>query len=55
MRVNIFVNLKNMILQPSNRMSGSNPDRNELNIGEYENLRMETNKISKLETYSWRH
>ena len=39
-------NLKNMILQPSNRgfrsnrMSGSNPDRNELNIGEYENLRM---------------
>ena len=61
MQVNIIVNLKNMILQPSNRgfrsnrMSGSNPDRNELNIGEYENLRMETNKISKLETYSWRH
>ena len=46
MQVNIFVNIKNMILQPSNRgfrsnrMSGSNPDRNELNIGEYENLRM---------------
>ena len=43
MQVNIFVNLKNMILQPSNRMSGSNPGRNELNIGEYEILRIETN------------
>ena len=49
MRVNIIVNIKNMILQPSNRgfrsnrMSGSNPDRNELNIGEYEILRIETN------------
>ena len=43
MQANIIVNLKNMILQPSNRMSGSNPDRNELNIGEYEILRIETN------------
>ena len=39
--------LSNMILQPSNRMSGSNPDRNELNIGEYEILRIETN--------NWKH